>query len=89
MNQHCPIYNYMQHHPDSGHSTVSNSSSAPPPPPQQPLKRQHDEITNLETFRAILEHEFQDDSSLKHQAPSHKVMSEDGEGPNLDLYQQD
>ena len=65
----------------SSHSGVSGSSgSAPPPPPPQQLRRQRDEITSLDTFRAILEHESrqsQDDPSLKHQTSHASEESED------------
>ena len=57
-------YIYLQPH----HSSVSSSSRSSPPP-QQP-RRCQDEITSLETVRAILEHgssQSQDDASLKHQ----------------------
>ena len=59
-------------------SGASSSRSA-----SQQLRRQRDEITSLETFRAILEHgssQSQDDASLKHQT-SH--MSEESEEENL------
>ena len=67
------------------HSSLSGASgSVLPSPPQQPRpQRHHDEITRLETFRAILEHgssQSQDDASLKHQT-SH--ISEESEEENL------
>ena len=73
----------MQPRP-SGHSGVSGSSGSvppPPPPPQQP-RHQRDEITSVETFRAILERgsiasQFQDDASLKHQTSHMSEESED------------
>ena len=65
----------------SSHSGVSGSSgSAPPPPPPQQPRRQHDEITSLDTLRAILEHgsrQSQDDASLKHQTSHMSEESED------------
>ena len=57
-------------------SGTSGSSSVLPSPPQQPRPQHRDEITSLETFRAILERGSQDDASLKHQT-SH--MSEESE----------
>ena len=70
------------HH--SSLSGVSGSSSVLPSPPRQPRpQHRRDEITSLETFRAILERgssQSQDDASLKHQT-SH--MSEESEEENL------
>ena len=70
----------MQPH-HSHHSGASSSISAS----QQPRRQHRDEITSLETFRAILERgsrssQSQDDTSLKHQT-SH--MSEESEEENL------
>jgi hypothetical protein len=62
------------HH--SGHFGVSGSSTSTPSQP----RRQRDEITSLETFRAILESQPQDDASLKHQTSQ---MSEESEEENL------
>ena len=69
------------HH--SSLSSASGSSSILPSPPQQPRPQRRDEITSLETFRAILEHgssQSQDDASLKHQTSQ---MSEESEEENL------
>ena len=67
----------MQPHP-SGHS----GSSAPPPPPAWQPRHQRDEITSVETFRAILERgsmasQSQHDASLKHQTSHMSEESED------------
>jgi hypothetical protein len=69
----------MQRH--HSHRPGASSSRSTP---QQPIARHpRDEITSVETFRAILEHgsrQPQDDASLKHQT-SH--MSEESEEENL------
>jgi hypothetical protein len=73
------VFILQPHH--SGHFSVSGSSaSAPSPLPQQPRRQRSDEITSVETFRAILENQPQDDASLKHQT-SH--MSEESEEEKL------
>jgi hypothetical protein len=64
---------------DSGHFGESGSSASAPAPPQQ-QRCQRDEITSIETFRAILESQSQDDASLKHQT-SH--VSGESEEENL------
>ena len=77
MRQYCFLSLQPHHSHDSG---VSSSSSAPR---QQP-RHQHEEITSLDTVRAILEHgsvQSQDDASLKHQTASH--MSEESEEMDL------
>ena len=80
------LYSYaflfiLQPH-QSHDSGVSSSSSAPTP--QQP-RHQHDDITSLHTFRAILEHgasHSQDDASLKHQTSS-QISQEESEEMSL------
>ena len=62
------------------HSSLfgASGSGSVLPSPQQPRPR-HDEITSLETFRAILERgssQSQDDAPLKHQTTQ---MSEESE----------
>ena len=69
----------MQPH-HSHRSGASSSRSAS----QQPRRQRRDEITSLETFRAILEHgssQSQDDASLKHQTSQMPEESEE----NYDL----
>ena len=73
----------MQPHPFglSGVSGSSGSVPPPPPPPRQP-RHQRDEITSVETLRAILERgsiasQSQDDASLKHQTSHMSEESED------------
>ena len=60
------------------HSSLSDvSGSVLPSPPQQLRHQYRDEITSLETFRAILEHGSQDDASLKHQTSQISEESEE------------
>ena len=75
-----PLKMLQPHHSSLSGASGSSSVTVLPSPPQQPRPQRRDEITSLETFRAILERgssQSQDDASLKHQTSQTYEKSEE------------